>query len=60
LQFESAALAAAVAPALANQDQEMDDEGRMTTSGFFLGVVGMLAGAAVGSGWAMRSVEMTA
>ena len=28
----------------------MDEEGRMTTSGFFLGVIGMLAGAAVGSG----------
>jgi hypothetical protein len=50
LQFESAALAAAVAPASVDQDQEMDDEGRMTTSGFFLGIVGMLAGAAVGSG----------
>ncbi len=30
--------------------EQMNEEGRMTTSGFFLGIVGMLAGAAIGSG----------
>ena len=30
--------------------EEMDEEGRMTTSGFFLGIIGMLGGATIGSG----------
>jgi hypothetical protein len=40
------------APVLFEQErvEQMNEEGRMTTSGFFLGIVGMLAGAAVGSG----------
>jgi hypothetical protein len=38
-----------VVPVQQSTDQ-MDEEGRMTTSGFFLGAIGMLAGAAVGSG----------
>lgn len=35
---------------LAQDPQEQTPDERMTTSGFFLGIVGMLAGAAVGSG----------
>ena len=52
LQFDPSVVAAINSPFGADQEQiqEMDEEGRMTTSGFFLGVIGMLAGAAVGSG----------
>ena len=52
LQFDAAAVAPISSPFSADQEQvqEMDEEGRMTTSGFFLGIVGMLAGAAIGSG----------
>lgn len=38
------------APLLQDPVEKMDEEGRMTTSGFFLGVIGMLGGAAIGSG----------
>ncbi|HSL71706.1 MAG TPA: hypothetical protein VK864_15775, partial [Longimicrobiales bacterium] len=37
-------------PGLQQSTDQMNEEGRMTASGFFLGVIGMLAGAAVGSG----------
>jgi hypothetical protein len=32
------------------QQEELDANGKMSTSGFFLGVIGMLGGAAIGSG----------
>jgi hypothetical protein len=51
-QFADAPSRVASVPAFMDQERvdQMDEEGRMTTSGFFLGIVGMLGGAAVGSG----------
>ena len=51
-QFADAPSHAAHVPAFMDQERvdQMDEEGRMTTSGFFLGIVGMLGGAAIGSG----------
>lgn len=54
-QLDAIVVPAAIATAAFTQPQspqepEMDANGRMTTSGFFLGIVGMLGGAAVGSG----------
>ena len=51
-QFADAPLPVMHFPAFMDQERvdQMDEEGRMTTSGFFLGIVGMLAGAAIGSG----------